>query len=149
MHHSLIKKIVLLSLSVFFLAILAVAFHHHDNAFLLTSCSICKVKISNSGTMSKNKIDSAPALTVISLGLATVFPLLATAVHENTTIFISSQTADIWPNKAPPPGQVLIQQPYRFYYDCRRRSSLQVLRASIGHKAQNSSYKMLSVDLSQ
>jgi hypothetical protein len=102
MRHSLIKKIILLSLTVFFLAILAVAFHHHDKAFLLTSCSICKVKTSNSGTMSKNKIDSAPTVTVVSLGLAAVFPLLANVFYENTTSFISSQTAYIWPNKAPP-----------------------------------------------
>jgi hypothetical protein len=102
MRHSLIKKILLLSLSVFFLAILAVAFHHHDKAFLLPSCSICKVKTSNSGTMSKNKIDSAPAVTVVSLDLAAVFPLLANVFHENKTIFISSQTASVWPNKAPP-----------------------------------------------
>ncbi|TSA47700.1 MAG: hypothetical protein D4R56_01770 [Deltaproteobacteria bacterium] len=98
----MIKRTILLSLSGFFLAILAVAFHHHDKAFFLASCSICKVKITNSGTMSKNKIDSAPAVTVVSLGMAAVFPLFATVVHENTSIFISSQTADIWPNKAPP-----------------------------------------------
>jgi len=102
MHHSLIKRIVLLSVAGFFLAILAVAFHHHDNTFLLTSCSICKVKTSISGTMSKNKVDSAPAVTVVSLGLAAVFPLLATVFRENTPIFISSRVAYIWPNKAPP-----------------------------------------------
>ena len=102
MHHSLIKRIVLLSLSGFFLAILAVAFHYHDNTFLLRSCSICKVKTSNSGMMSKNKIDSAPAVTVASLGLVAVFPLLGTIVHENTPIFISSQIGYIYPNKASP-----------------------------------------------
>ena len=84
------------------LAILAVAFHYHDNAFLLRSCSICKVRTTASGTVSKNKIDSAPAVTVITVGMATVLPLSTTAVLENTTIFISSQTASIWPNKAPP-----------------------------------------------
>lgn len=102
MHHSLIKKIVLLSLSGFFLAILAAAYHYHNNAFFLASCSICKVKTSISGTMSKNKIDSAPAVTVASLGLVAVFALLASVVPENKTLFISSQTADVWPNKAPP-----------------------------------------------
>lgn len=102
MHHSLIKRIILLSVAGFFLAILAVAFHHHDNAFLLRSCSICKVKTSNSGTMSKNKIDSAPAAAVVSPDLVAVFPLLDTVVHENTTIFISSQIGNIYPNKAPP-----------------------------------------------
>jgi hypothetical protein len=98
----MIKRIVLLSVAGFFLAILAVAFHHHDNTFLLPSCSICKVKTTNSGTMSKNKIDSAPAVTVVSLDLAAVFTLLDTVVHENTTIFISSQIGHIYPNKAPP-----------------------------------------------
>jgi hypothetical protein len=98
----MIKRIVLLSVAGFFLAICAVAFHYQDNKFLRTSRSICKVKTTNSGTMSKNKIDSAPAVTVVSLDLAAVFPLLATAVHENTTIFISSQIGSIYPNKAPP-----------------------------------------------
>jgi hypothetical protein len=98
----MIKRIVLLSVAGFFLAIMAIAFHHHDNAFLLPSCSICKVKTTASGTMSKSQIDSAPAVTVVSLDLAAVFPLLDTAVHENTTIFISSQIGYIYPNKAPP-----------------------------------------------
>jgi hypothetical protein len=102
MHHSMIKRLVLLSVAGFFLAILAVAYHHHDNAFLLPSCSICKVKTTTSGTTSKNKIDSAPAVTVVSLDLAAVFPLLDTVVRENTTIFISSQVGCIYPNKAPP-----------------------------------------------
>jgi len=98
----MIKRIVLLSLSGFFLAILAVAFHHHDNTFLLRSCSICKVKTSISGTMSKNQIDSAPAVTVVSPGMVAVFPLLATTVHQITPLFVSSQIAYIYPNKAPP-----------------------------------------------
>jgi hypothetical protein len=102
MHHSLIKRIVLLSLSGFFLAILTVAFHHHDNTFLLRSCSICKVKTSNSGMISKNSVDSASVVTAVSLGLVAVVSLLATVVHQNTTIFISSQIAYIYPNKAPP-----------------------------------------------
>lgn len=102
MHHPPTKKIVLLSLSVFFLAILAVAFHYHNNAFFLTACSICKVKTSITGTMSKYKIDPTPAAAVISIGLTAVFPLFAAVIHENTTLFISSHIADIWPNKAPP-----------------------------------------------
>jgi len=98
----MIKRIVLLSVAGFFLAICAVAFHYQDNKFLRTSRSICKVKTTNSGTMSKNKIDSAPAVTVVSLDLAAVSLLFDTAVHENTTIFISSQIGSIYPNKAPP-----------------------------------------------
>lgn len=102
MHHFLIKRIVLLLLSGFFLVVCAVAFHYHDKKFLRTSRSICKVKTSISGTMSKNQVDSAPAVTIVSLGLAAVFPLLATVVHENPIIFISSQVAHTFPNKAPP-----------------------------------------------
>jgi hypothetical protein len=91
MNHSLIKRIALVSLSGFFLAICAVAFHYQDNKFLRTSRFICKVKTSPSGTMSKNQVDSA-----------VVYPLLTAVVHENTTIFIPSQVAHTFPNKAPP-----------------------------------------------
>jgi len=104
MHHPLTKKIVLLSMAGFFLAILAVAFHHHDRSFLLTSCSICKVKTSLSGTFNKNKIDSPPAVAVISPGPAAIFLSSTAVVPETTTIFISSQADDIYPNKAPPAG---------------------------------------------
>jgi hypothetical protein len=102
MNHSLIKRIALVSLSGFFLAICAVAFHYHDNKFLRTSRSICKVKSSISGTMSKKQVDSAPAVAIVSLGLEAAFPLLATVIHQNTTIFISSQVDHTFPNKAPP-----------------------------------------------
>jgi hypothetical protein len=102
MHHSRIQRIVFVSLTVFFLAVLAVAFHPDDNTFLLRSRTICKVKTSIPGTMNKSKIDSAPAVTVISLDLASVFALFANVAHENTNTFISSQVVDIWPNKAPP-----------------------------------------------
>lgn len=100
MNHPLIKSIVLLSLAFFFLAILAIAFHDNDNTFLLTTRSICKVKVATSGSMSKNKSDPATAATAISVGRI-VFPLLATVVAENATT-ISFQSAYIWPNKAPP-----------------------------------------------
>ena len=62
MYHSLIKKIVFLSLVGFFLAVLAISLHHHDNSFSLPTCSICKVKTSLSGTFSKIKVDSAPTV---------------------------------------------------------------------------------------
>ncbi|MFA5180990.1 MAG: hypothetical protein WC405_06685 [Syntrophales bacterium] len=102
MHHSLIKKIVLLSMAGFFLAILAVAFHHHDRSFLLASCSICKVKTSISGSFNKNNIDSPPAVAVIPSGVAAIFFSSTMVVPETTTILISSQVAYIYPNKAPP-----------------------------------------------
>jgi hypothetical protein len=81
---------------------LAVAFHPDDNTFLRRSRSISKVNTSIPGTISKSKTDSAPAVMVTSLDLASVFALLAAASHQNTTIFISSQVVYIWPNKAPP-----------------------------------------------
>ena len=102
MRHPLIKKIVLLSMTGFFLAILAVAFHHHDRSFLLTSCSICKVKTSISGTFSKNKIDTPPAVAVLSPGQAAIFLSSTIAIPETTAIFISSQVVYVYPNKAPP-----------------------------------------------
>jgi len=102
MHHFLIKKIVLLSMAGFFLAIIAVAFHHHDRSFLLTSCSICKVKTSISGTFSKNKTDALPVIAVIASGPAAIFFSAAVILSKTTTIFISSQVDDIYPNKAPP-----------------------------------------------
>lgn len=98
----MMRRTVLLSLSGFFLAILAVAFDHHADAFFLNTCSVCKVKTSLSGTISKYKIDSAPATAVASHVLTARFPLSASVVHENRDIVIASQTADVWPNKAPP-----------------------------------------------
>jgi hypothetical protein len=102
MRHTHIQRIVFISLTGFFLAVLAVAFHPDDNTFLLHSRSICKVKTSIPGTTTKSKIDSVPAVTVISFDLASVFALFATTAHENTNILISSQVVDVWPNKAPP-----------------------------------------------
>jgi hypothetical protein len=98
----MIKKVVLLSMAGFFLAILAVAFHHHDRSFILTSCSICKVKTSISGTSSKNRIDIPQTVAVISSGLAVIFLSSTLVVPETKTIFIASQVDDIYPNKAPP-----------------------------------------------
>jgi hypothetical protein len=102
MRRSLMKRIVLLSLSGFFLAIIAVAFHYHDDTFLLRSRSICQARAAISGTISKNQVDSAPAVTVVYFGLASVSPLWAPVVHKNSIIFISSQAGYICPNKAPP-----------------------------------------------
>lgn len=102
MHHYLIKRIVLLSLSGFFLAILVIAFHGQDDTFLLRSRSICQARATISGSMSKYQGDSAPAATVVYLGLAAIFLLSDPFVYKNATIFIPSQVAYIYPNKAPP-----------------------------------------------
>jgi hypothetical protein len=102
MHQSLTKRIVLLSLSGFFLAVIAAVFYDNDDSFLLRSRSICQVRTAISGTMNKGHVDSAPALTGVYLGLASVSPLWASFVHKNAAIFISSQVGYIFPNKAPP-----------------------------------------------
>lgn len=101
MRRSMIKRIILLSLLFFFLAGLAIAFNDHDDAFLLTSRSICKIKAASSGTLSKSKSAFDKALAVVYLGVAE-FLLLTAIVTENKTISIASQSAYIWPNKAPP-----------------------------------------------
>ena len=102
MQYSIVKRVILLTLSGLFLTVFAVAFHHHDNTFLLTSCPICKVKTAISGTMSKYKIDAVPAVTLVPIGLTAVSFLSTAVIHEDKTIFISSQVAYFYPNKAPP-----------------------------------------------
>ena len=52
------RNVMLASLIFFLLSVVVYAFHHHDQSFSLASCSICKVKISLSGSFSKNKIDA-------------------------------------------------------------------------------------------
>jgi hypothetical protein len=101
MRRSMIKRIILLSLALFFLAGLAIAFNYYDDAFSLTSRSICKIKAASSGTLSKSKSPFAKAVAVVYLGVAEL-PLLTAVVAENKIIFIASQSAYIWPNKAPP-----------------------------------------------
>jgi hypothetical protein len=104
MHHPLIKKIVFLSLFGFFLAVMAISLHHHDKTFSLPTCSICKVKTSLSGTFSKIKLDSAPAIASLHLLLITIFLCLSGILPNRKTVFIDSQIAVTYPNKAPPSG---------------------------------------------
>lgn len=98
----MIKRIVLLSLSGFFFAILAAAFHCHCRAFFLSSCSNCNVKISITEAIGKKTIDSKSVLTVVPHALAAVFLTSAALIRENRATLPHSQTADVWPNKAPP-----------------------------------------------
>jgi len=100
--YSLLKRVLLLTLSAIFLAIFALAFHQNDHTFLMTSCPICNVKIAISGTMSKHKIDAVPAITIVPIGLTAVSFLSTAIIHGNKTIFISSQVSCVYPNKAPP-----------------------------------------------
>ncbi len=102
MHHPLVKKIIFLSLFGFFLAVMAVSLHYHDKSFSLATCSICKVKTSLSGTFSKIKVDFAPAVAGLHLLLITTCPCLSGILPDKQTVFIDSQIAVTYPNKAPP-----------------------------------------------
>lgn len=97
----LIKKILLLSIAGFLLVIVAGAFHYNDKTFLLRSRTVCKIK-TLAGSMGKNKIGSATAVSVPPLDLLSFVLLLTAVLQETTTIFIPSQVAYIYPNKAPP-----------------------------------------------
>jgi hypothetical protein len=97
-----IKKIVFLSIAFFFLSIMAVALHRHNNPILPPVCSICKVKTSLSGTFSKIKTDSAPAVAVFYLPLAAVCMSMSGILRNTKTFFINSKTAVAYPNKASP-----------------------------------------------
>lgn len=103
MNKSLIRRIIFISLLGFFGAVLTIAYHHHDNAFLLNSCAICKVKASLSGTFNKDKIASTSSVTLFNLSSVLIFLGLVGILHDRTSIFISSQINGIYPNKAPPP----------------------------------------------
>jgi len=102
MRHPLINRIAFISLLGFFLAFMAISLHHHDNAFWLRSCSICKINASISGALSKIKVDSAPAVNSIQLLFTTTFLCLSGILPDSKTIFIDSQIAVTYLNKAPP-----------------------------------------------
>ena len=102
MHQTRIKNVIFLSLFCFLLGVMALTLHHHDNAFLLPTCSICKVKASLSGTFSKINVDSAPAVAICCLSLAAIFLCLSGILPDRRTVFIDSQIVENYPNKAPP-----------------------------------------------
>jgi len=102
MQHTRSKTVVFLSLLGFFLGVVALSFHHHDNTIFRTACSICKVKTSLSGTFNKTKIDTAPAAAVLLVSFAAILLGLSGIVPDRKTIFIGSQIIRIYRNKAPP-----------------------------------------------
>jgi hypothetical protein len=102
MYHPLIRKIVFLSLFGFFLAVLAISLHHHDNSFSLPTCSICKVKTSLFGTFNKIKVDSAPTDASFYLFPIAIFLCLSCILPDRKNVFIDSQIAVTYPNKASP-----------------------------------------------
>jgi len=102
MYQTRIKIIIFLSLFGFLLGVMAITLHHHDNAFLSPACSICKVKTSLSGTFSKIKIDSAPAVAILCYSLTAIILCLSGIPAHRITVFLDSQIAETYPNKAPP-----------------------------------------------
>jgi len=102
MHQTKIKNVIFLSLFGFLLTVLAISLHHHDKSFSLLTCSICKVKTSLSGTFSKIKVDSAPAVASIPLLSIMIFLCLSGILPDRKTVFIDSQIAFTYPNKVPP-----------------------------------------------
>jgi len=102
MRQSRLNVIVFVSLLGFFLGVTSIAFHHHDNAFLLPACALCKVKTSFSGTLSKFKADSSPSVLTLCLLLAVIVLCLSGILPDRKTVFIDSQVVETYPNKAPP-----------------------------------------------
>ncbi|ABC78771.1 hypothetical membrane protein [Syntrophus aciditrophicus SB] len=102
MLHPMVKKIVFISLMGFFLAVLVVSLHHHDNSFGSPTCSICKLKASLNGSFSKIEGSSAPAVASLHLLMIAIFLFLSGILRDKKTLFIHSQIAGTYPNKAPP-----------------------------------------------
>ncbi len=102
MQHTRITTVIFLSLLGFFLGVVALSFHHHDNTIFRPACSICKVKTSLSGTFSKTKIDTAPAVAALLLSLTAIILGLSGIVPDRKTAFIDSHIVRIYRNKAPP-----------------------------------------------
>lgn len=102
MQHTRIKTVIFLSLLGFFLGVVALSFHHHDNVIFRTACAICKVKTSLSGTFGKTKVDASPAVPSLFFPLAAIILTLSGIIPIAKTVFINSQIVKIYPNKAPP-----------------------------------------------
>ncbi len=102
MQQTKIKTIVFLSLFGFFLGVVAISFHHHDNAFLFPACFICKVKTSLSGTYSKIKIDSVPAVASNPFLVTVIILCLSGVASKGKNILFNSRIVETYPNKAPP-----------------------------------------------
>jgi hypothetical protein len=102
MERSIMKSIVLLALAGFIMVIVAIAFHYHNNAFLLRNCSICKVKVSISDSVNKSNVDSAPAAAGFLLSSIAIILYFSGIINSRKSIFIDFPIAFTWLNKAPP-----------------------------------------------
>jgi hypothetical protein len=103
MHHSY-RKGTFLALSICFLvASLALVWHHHDISMQWTTCSICKVKSSLPGAISKIKADAPPVIAVQQPDAMEIYSVVSATVPDDQhflPVFILSFAHS---NKAPPP----------------------------------------------
>jgi len=97
-----INIIVFLSLLGVLFGVTAMSFHHHDNVYLLPACSLCKVKTSFSGTITKSKADLTSVAAALCPCLVVILLCPSGFVRRQKTDFIDSQIIDTYPNKAPP-----------------------------------------------
>jgi len=102
MQQKRINIIIFLSLLGVLLGVAAMSFHHHDNVFLLKTCSLCKVKTSFSGTLNKFKANSFHAVLIPGFSLTVILLYSSGIVPGRKKDFIDSQIIDTYPNKAPP-----------------------------------------------
>lgn len=102
MQQTRLKIFVFLSLAGFFLGIMSITLHHHDNRFLQVGCSFCKVKISFSGTIHKGKTPNTPAALIFCISLAVVSLRPSKILPAPQTFFYKRRIAETYPNKAPP-----------------------------------------------
>lgn len=96
------KDIVFLSVALFLLGILSVAYHHHDNSFPFRICYFCKVKTTFSGSFGKIKTDSSADVAFISPFSIAVFFRPVGILSECTFVRADSRIAFPYFNKAPP-----------------------------------------------
>lgn len=96
-----VRYIGLLLASCFFLAVVALAMHHHDISFQLKSCAICKAKTSFTGTFNKIKADLPPGMAAADHCPETLY-LTCSRIKTTRKPFITTLAPHLFSNRAPP-----------------------------------------------
>jgi hypothetical protein len=109
MNRNLIRHILFLSLSSFCLALLSMAFHHHDNAFRLPTCSICEAKTSLSGTTGKFKADSGLSAAIGGHGPVPIPADDAGKAVDSLSLPVPCSSSFRLFNKAPPSASPVLE----------------------------------------
>jgi hypothetical protein len=102
MPQTLFKKVMIISLLLFFLAALVLSLHFRGNSFSVHKRAICKAGISLSETVRKIKTNSLPAISFLRFLSIAICLSLSGIAPGKTDIFIDSQIASVYPNKASP-----------------------------------------------